>query len=280
MTLTDIKNEIVALGFEADISINSSLIYSIKRALRTIYTERGETAVLDVYQEPYIPSIYHERIVHRGDSGDTVIKVFGMGYAFAASGIGGFRVKTGEKVREYNFNSQFSEFSGELDGDGEITFFGRYMFVVYDLSVYDTVKSDDPTGIVRHTGITTYKLKNYAKDYMFAVSVPKNEYGKDISGASVHRDILSVPSTYRGRIRIKYRKCIPDISPDNADGEIDLPEEYHSLLPLLTASYVWLDDDAEKSQYYMSLYRDGMAALKLYTTKEINAHYTDVVGWA
>ncbi len=280
MTLTDIKNEIAALGFDADISINSSLIFSIKRALRTIYTERGETAVLDIYQEPFLPSIYHERIVHRGDSGDTVIKVSGAAYAFAASGIGGFRVRSGNITREYSFNSQFSEFSGVLEGDGEITFFGRYMFVVYDLSVYDAIKSEDPRDITRHTGVTAYELKRFAKDYMFAVSVPKNEYGRDIPGASVHKDILSVPSGYRGRIRIKYRKGIPDSSQDTPDEKINLPEEYQSLLPLLTASYVWLDDDAEKAQYYMSLYRDGMAALKLYTSKEVNSSYTDVVGWA
>ena len=280
MTLTDIKNEVCALGFDSDISINDSLISSIKRALRTIYTERGETAIADIYQEPYLPCIYHERIVHRGDKGDTVIKLCGAAYAFAASGIGGFRIKTGEKTREYSFNSQFSEFSGTLDGDGEITFFGKYMFVVYDLSVYDAIRSDEPGDIARYTGITNYDLKKLTRDYMFAVSVPKNEHGKDIIGASIHATTLSVPSTYRGRIRIKYRKGIPEFSPDTPDEQVNLPEEYHSLLPLLTASYVWLDDDADKAQYYMSLYRDGMAALKLYTSKEVNPSYSDVVGWA
>lgn len=280
MTLTDIQNEVAALGFDNGVSLNQSLLCSIKRALRTIYTERGETGMIDIYQEPYLPSIYHERIVHRGDCGDTVIKVFGASYAFAASGVGGFRIKTADKTREYSFNSQFSEFKGTLNGDSEITFFGKYMFVVYDLSVYDTVRSDEPGDISRHTGTKNYDLKKYAKDFMFAVSVPKNEYAKDIYGASIHADTLSVPASYRGRIRIKYRKGIPELSPDEPDKQINLPEEYHSLLPLLTSSYFWLDDDVEKSQYYMSLYRDGMAALKLYTSKEINSSYSDVVGWA
>ena len=83
MTLTNIKNEVAALGFETEITINSSFIYSVKRALRTIYTERGETSIIDLYQEPYLPSLYRERIVHRGDNGDTVINVSGAAYAFA-----------------------------------------------------------------------------------------------------------------------------------------------------------------------------------------------------
>ena len=279
MTLTNIKNEVAALGFETEITINSSFIYSVKRALRTIYTERGETSIIDLYQEPYLPTLYRERIVHRGDNGDTVINVSGAAYAFAVSGLGGFRVKTEEYTREYSFNSQFSEFSGTLNGESEITFFGNYMFVVYDLSVYDVIKTNDASSIHRHTGITSYDLSKYARDYMFAVSVPKNEYGGDIAGASIHANTLSVPSSYRGKIQIKYRKNIPDLNPDEPDEAINLPEEYHSLLPLLTASYVWLDDDADKAQYYMSLYRDGMAALKLYTSKEINTSYIDVVGW-
>ena len=280
MTLTDIKNEVAALGFDADISISSTLTGAIKRALRTIYTERGETAFIDIYQEPYLPKIYHERIVHRGDRGDTVIKVCGAAYAFAASGVGGFTVRTGGNTYEYNFNSQFSEFSGTLDGESEIIFFGKYMFVVYDLSVYELARSSDAESIKRHTGITSYELNRWAPDYLFAVSVPKNESGRDIEGASIHRSTLTVPSCYQGKIRVKYRKGIPNFSIDEPDEPIALPEEYHSLLPLLTASYYWLDDDADKAQYYMALYREGRAALKLYTNKEVNASYTDVVGWA
>ena len=248
--------------------------------MRTIYTERGETAFLDIYREPYLPSIYHERIVHRGDRGDTVIKVHGAAYAFATSGVGSFTVRTGDKTREFNFNSQLSEFSGPLDGDGEIIFSGKYMFVIYDLSVYDLILSDDMSKIKRYTGIATYDLCKLANDYLFAVAVPKDENGRNISGAAIHRSTLSVPSSYRGRIRIKYRKAIPDIRIEEPDEPIALPEEYNSLIPLLTASYAWLDDDADKAQYYMALYREGMAALKLYTNKEINASYNDVVGWA
>ena len=37
---------------------------------------------------------------------------------------------------------------------------------------------------------------------------------------------------------------------------IDLDEDLCALLPILVASYVWMDDEPEKAQYYLMLYRE------------------------
>ena len=42
----------------------------------------------------------------------------------------------------------------------------------------------------------------------------------------------------------------------NDDNVIDLDDELCSLLPVLIAAYVWIDDEPQKSEYYMSLYRE------------------------
>ena len=39
-------------------------------------------------------------------------------------------------------------------------------------------------------------------------------------------------------------------------------------------------DDPEKAQYYMSLYRDGMSGVKLYTRKNVDTKFNDVTRWA
>jgi hypothetical protein len=51
------------------------------------------------------------------------------------------------------------------------------------------------------------------------------------------------------------------------------------MLPLLTAAFMWLDDDAGKAQYYMSLYRDLVANTKRYSSNKIDTVYR-VNGWA
>ena len=70
------------------------------------------------------------------------------------------------------------------------------------------------------------------------------------------------------------------MSIDTPDRELDIPKELESLVPLLAAAYVWLDDDADKAQYYMSLYRDGMSAVKLYTRRAVDTGFENATGWA
>ena len=42
---------------------------------------------------------------------------------------------------------------------------------------------------------------------------------------------------------------------DNND-VIDLDEELCTLLPILIASYVWVEDEPSMAEYYLSLYRE------------------------
>ena len=42
---------------------------------------------------------------------------------------------------------------------------------------------------------------------------------------------------------------------------------------------MWLDDDAAKAQYYMSLYRDMVANVKRFQASKIDLEYR-VNGWA
>ena len=91
---------------------------------------------------------------------------------------------------------------------------------------------------------------------------------------------MRVPYEYAGEIILEYRKKAPAVSINAPDAELDIPSELEHLVALVTASYVWLDDDPEKAQYYMSLYRDGMSGVKLYTRKNVDTKFNDVTRWA
>ena len=63
------------------------------------------------------------------------------------------------------------------------------------------------------------------------------------------------------------------------DGRIDVPEECLALFPLLVCGYLWLDDEPDRAQYYMALYREGRSLLlerKPSRTQRLN---TDTLGW-
>ena len=58
-----------------------------------------------------------------------------------------------------------------------------------------------------------------------------------------------------------------------------MPEETRELLPLLVASYLWLDDDPEKAEYYRALYADGINILRRNVFRRLdNVYKTN--GWA
>ena len=66
-----------------------------------------------------------------------------------------------------------------------------------------------------------------------------------------------------------------------ADDEtvIDLDEELSTLLPLLVASYIWLDDDADRAEYYMTLYRARAAEVAALERNHAPVNMKDVYGW-
>ena len=63
------------------------------------------------------------------------------------------------------------------------------------------------------------------------------------------------------------------------DSPIDIPEEYETLLPLLTASYVLLDEDGEMAQIYKSAYAEALGSIKNNRYSLCGTGYADVNGW-
>jgi hypothetical protein len=90
---------------------------------------------------------------------------------------------------------------------------------------------------------------------------------------------IIVPYNYRKDLYLTYYRSPKRLDASSMDAEIDISEECLPMLPLLTASFMWLDDDTAKAQYYMTLYRDMVANVKRYSTNKIDTEYR-VNGWA
>lgn len=278
MTLNDIKKEVAHLGFESDSAVDSGLESAVKRALSTIYTEHGPRGIYRIYQNSPKPQNHLPMIVHSGTE-DDVISLSDATYAFALCGSGAFEVKDENGVRTQEFNTQNAYVYGRVKGNGEIRFKGEFRYTVYDLCIYDTAfaEGDVPP---RYGRFREYALEEYIPDFLFALSIPTDAVGKRIEGATIRSGILLVPYGYTGEISLEYRKKAPDVSINSPDAELDIPKELAPLVALLAAAYVWLDDDADKAQYYMSLYRDGISAVKLYTNRSVHTDFSDVTRWA
>ena len=75
-----------------------------------------------------------------------------------------------------------------------------------------------------------------------------------------------LPYSVSGRFKVLYRRkpreLIYESFAEDDMTEIDLDPELCSLLPILMASYLWLEDEPSMAQYYLALYRERAADIE------------------
>lgn len=102
--------------------------------------------------------------------------------------------------------------------------------------------------------------------------------GNAVPASEVVGKTLLLPPGFRTDLVIRYVRN-PRLPDGNTPDEVlDVPREAEALVALLAASYLWLDSDPDKAQYYMSLYRDGLARLQLHAAHSHAAPY-QITGW-
>lgn len=269
----------MALGFESEIERESVFITALQRALNTVYTERGVHKSVRIICNPITPKTVRETIVHRGKEA-LCFPIDGTAYSFSVCGKGNCLVSDSLKEIRYRFDSPLTYLCGFVNQNAKITFEGDFYYTVYNLSTFDNLASDKEEDIPFYSERVKYRVSDYAPDFLSFVELPTDSHNNKLTFAELCGENLILPYSFSGEVNLKYRSAPPAVSSDIKDTQIDIPRELLHLVSLLTASYVWLDDDADKAQYYYSLYRDAMAAVKVYGTRCLDTAYTDVLRWA
>lgn len=104
------------------------------------------------------------------------------------------------------------------------------------------------------SGLERYDLAD-ENDFMELYGTPSIEKDGDIEDFSRYRveqdTVIVLDKSIKGTIRFFYRKLPTPVTENTSDEtELDVLKGVDVLLPLLTAHYVWLDDDKEKAQTY------------------------------
>lgn len=279
MTLNDLKEEISALGFEREIELDKSLVFAIRRAMNTVYTERGVYNRLSLEHYPILPTLVCKKLIHKPKNVES-FDINGRAYSFTACGNGSFSIEENGKVQTHLFNSPKHLFRGFISEKARLSFEGDFTFEILNISVFESVKNEREEDIFPYGEPFEYKINEYSKDFHSFASLPKDEWGRTISGASLSGNKMFIPWDYRGTVNLSYKVAPPEISMDACDDEIPIPREIEHLIPLLTAAYYWVDDSPEKAEYYLALYRDALRIVKLYSTRALGGGYEDVTGWA
>ena len=278
MTLNELKNDVAKLGFESYIEDEDCFIASANRALSLIYVDRpvSKTALIS-FRGPR-PTLVREHIEHR--SGEVIsISFKGKAISFRTSGNGTCVIKDDTGSSETVLSADGQLVKRLIFGNGTVTFSGPYYFTVRNLAVYEDRIGDKVTDIPEYSAFKELRPEDYCDDFRAFSSQPYTKDGKPIDELKLVDGKIIAPYDYAGEFYLTYYKSPRPISKDLPNGTIEISKECEVMLPLLTASFMWLDDDAAKAQYYMSLYRDIAANVKRYSTNKIDTVYR-VNGWA
>lgn len=277
MTIQQLQDSVAALGFENDIIDKDLFFASVKRALSLIFTDCEITRTVKLSKEngnvlTHIPKHLHE-------GGEVSFPLYGRAYSFTTSGTGKCTVRDGYEERTFEFSGGMAEHRGLINGEGEITFSGNFSYAVYDLVCYRSRLSDDPADVPIFSDEGFIDFAKIYGDFLSFCEIPKDSEGRSISASVLSEGKIYLPRDFSGIFTVKYRRRSHDINRDNITDVIDIPNEFECLLPLLTSSFMWLDDDADRAQYYMALYRDMLVSIMSNMRRSLDAVY-HTNGWA
>lgn len=278
MTLNELKNDVAKLGFESYIEDNGAFIASVNRALSLIYVDRpvSKSTVISFYGPR--ATLVREFIEHR--SGEEIsFNVTGKAVSFRSTGNGKCIITDEQGTEEIVLSTDRQSVKRLLVGDATVSFLGDYYFTLSNLAVFDDLISDKVADIPEYTPFRELCPKDYCDDFRAFTSQPTDKKGQAVESVRLIDGRIYVPYNYRGEIYLTYYRAVKPIDETAADSQIDVSEECAPMLPILTAAFLWLDDDTAKAQYYMSLYRDLVANVKRYSTNKIDTAYR-VNGWA
>ena len=270
--------EVTHLGFENYIENEESFLSAANRALSIIYVDRPVASVAKISITGPRTTVIHEFIEH--GSGETItIPIKGKCFSFRSNGSGTCVITD---VR--GSNTVTLTMPGQLTkqfiyGDTTLTFSGNYYFTVSNLAAFSDTLSNNQSDIPEYKPYREIEPREYCNGFRAFISAPVDKNGRAVECISLEDGKIRVPFDYKGEIYLNYYRTPKLLSYDSYGSDIDVSDESAPLLPILTASFLWLDDDAGKAQYYMSIYRDLIANIKRYSTRKIDTVY-GVNGWA
>lgn len=278
MTISELKSDVAHLGFEKEIEDEALFFASANRALSLIYIDRpvSKTATLS-FRGPRI-TLLRDLIEHKGGE-HIVIPITGKSLSFRSSGVGTCYISDSSGTSTVKLNGDRQLTKQFLSSDGSITFTGEFSYTINNLAVFEDLLSNNAIDIPEYSPNRELSPEDYCDGFRAFSGYPKDKFGNTVDAVKLVDGKVIAPFDYRGDLYLTYYRTPAPIKSSTYDEKIDVTDECAPLLPILTASFLWLDDDAGKAQYYMSLYRDMIANIRRFSNNKVDTEYS-VNGWA
>ncbi len=280
MTYNELTAEVAALGFESEIENKPALLHCANRALRSLSALSPSYETLTLMQRMIQPTSLIEEVIYTPGE-EVVIPLRGNSFSMKFSGAGYFTLKERHRVTPFFFESPYMEFCRFLpDKTGELILSGEFSYQLKDIACFPYTYGTSDRDIPVLRPYQAYPMRELTDDFYGFTSLPCDTTGSTIKNAYFRDDTFFIPREYEGEIHLTYRRLPRAINSNSPDAPIDMAPTFSHLLPLLTASYLWLDDDAAKAQFYLQMYMEGVRDIRLSRPSYAEDGIVDTHHWA
>ncbi len=303
MTISQLYQSVAQLGFEDSLENEERFIFAANRALLQVNALRPATSSYIINHKPMnnmADKLFFEpmeKVKELCFYADNV-----KSYYFEADGNGSVFIEKKSDSGAWSIigevqlisDKTFKSYRGFIKDDGEfvnahirLRFTGNYVYSVKCVAMYEYLYSDNEEDIPAYEAFSSYDISELVSDFLSLVSPPISEnegimhlnQGYDIDNG---RTIL-LPYNMRGLYKVVYNRQPKKITSSGAAQDdnsiIDLDEELCALLPLLVASYIWVEDEPEKAQYYLMLYKERAVDIERRLISAKPVQINSINGW-
>ncbi len=301
MRVNELYGQVAGLGFEKALEDSDIFYQAANRALLQVNSIRPKVSAYAINHKPMKNLLisgfepverYHDITFEAEGARAYYFESDGTGVCYverlSASGswdvIGDVPFSSGGGFVPY---SGFIKDGGEfVSGRVRLRFSGEYLYSVRCVALYEHIRSDVAEDIPAFEPYSKYDISALAADFLTLEDEPlvadeesiKVPSDYNIEGERVVLLPRSAPGCYKVLYRRRPREIenVGEASQDEA--VIDLDEELCALMVLNIAAYLWADDEPEKAEYYLSLYRERAAEIRATDKRMKPARYV-TNGW-
>ena len=281
MTVSELYKSVSQLGFEDSIEYEDGFVFAANRAMLEVNSLRPQSSCCFINHRPLTNELLHHSFDPVEKTGELCFEAADVkSYYFECDGNGAvylelydpaalrwqmLDMKSLSSPGDYKAYKGFIKQGNAFVGGKRVRlrFVGEYLYSVKSVAFYRYIFSKDEGDIPAYEAFTRYDISKAVADFMSLKNPPiEVDDGYRFLNQEYHVEdgrIILMPRDYPGHYKVLYNRLPRPIVNDGALSddltEIDLPEELCALLPILVASYIWMDDEPEKAQYYLSLYQ-------------------------
>jgi hypothetical protein len=305
MTIEELYSSVAQLGFETSLESNERFFYAANRALLQVNRIKPVTSIYRLNHFPLNNLIEgnHFEPVCKDKEALIYVAENARSYYFECNGNGSVIIEKntdGETwtaigdIRLSSSDGRFIEYKGlildgakPVEGMVRLRFDGDYLYYVQNVALYGSLLSNNAKDVPVYARHTAYDIASLTNDFMSFVRPPIADAARgtafvlDQDYFIEEEGKILIPASVKGVFDICYNRRPRKITSAGMENNetIDLSEELCAILPNLVASYIWVDDEPDKAQYYLSLYREQVAEIAAKQKDMRPFVYRNKTGW-